>query len=331
MIKDIDKKILYYLFHNSRIHKNKLSSEFKISKETISKKISILEKEDYIKSFSLKVNYNLFGFEEINVFIRLSQNNEKIFSEMIEYLINHSNSTWVGKSFGKYDLKVAFLIKDNSQINNIISDLNLKFGKFIKNLDYLLIIDKFKASEDLFLQNLLDIKLDNSFNLNKKDVFNNIIENKEFTPLQIDRELIFHFGQNPNCSYVDLSKKINLTPEGIKYKVKQMENLGVINGYSIVINGNKLNKIWCLVLLNIESKMIEEFKYFLKKQTYLSNYVQTIGIWNFNITFFANNIEDLYKNLNHIRNKFSSEIINFDILLIFDIYKYPKVPKCVLN
>ncbi len=122
----------------------------------------MFEKESYIKSFSLRVNYELLGFEEFNLFLRLKNMDSKKFEEFIQYLKEHKNITWIGESFGKYDLKVSIITKNTKDMNNIINQISNKYSQFIDLIDYLIIIDKFKASTNLFLQNLFekDIKLD---------------------------------------------------------------------------------------------------------------------------------------------------------------------------
>ena len=69
----------------------------------------------------------------------------------------------------------------------------------------------------------------------------------------------------------------------------------------------------------------------MKEKDFLSSYVETIGTKNIAVTFFASNIENLNKDLNNIRDKFSQNIRDFDFLIFFEIYKYPKIPKCILD
>ncbi len=327
-----DKKLLISLFLNSRKSNRQLAKDINLSKETISSKISILEQKEYIKSFSLKTNYAKLRYKEINLYIRLRNASPKIIEDMTEYFINHKNSTWVGKSFGRYDFKIALILKNIDKIHSIIAKIHEKFTKEIEDINYLYVMDKFKASSKLFLENMFGKEL-----LLSSTTFENInsnIKNNEIINLdQIDKDLLYYFSQNPKQPYANLTEKLNLTAEAIKYRISRLEKQGIITGYSIVLNGNAFDKIWAVAFLNINPKKIEKFKDYLKKQDFLSNYVETIGNWNFAVQFFANNIKELNEHLNIIRYKFSEDIQNFDFIILFDknVYKFPRLPECIME
>ncbi|MFW6285615.1 MAG: winged helix-turn-helix transcriptional regulator [Nanoarchaeota archaeon] len=326
-LKDKDIKLLVNLFKNSKKSNRELSKLCGYSKETIASKINFYEKNNYIKSFSVKINYNKLDFQEFNLFLRLKNMNQKIFKQIILYFENHKNVTWIGKSFGKYDLKISLILKNPKEINNLITQISNKYGKYIDLIDSLIIIDKFKASSQTFLNNLFEKKIQDT----KPIISKKIKQKKEISIDEIDKQILYLLGENPKKSLISISKKFNFTPETIKYRIKNLEKQQIITGNSIVFNGNKFNKIWCLVLLNINPQTIEDFKKYLKQQTFLSNYSETLGIWNFNVTFFAKDIQGLYNDLNTLRNEFSQSIRNFEFLIFFDIYKYPKIPKCILE
>lgn len=316
-----DKKLFLELFQNSKQSNRQIAKKIGISKETVSNRINFFKENNYIKDFSCKINYNKLGFQEYNLFVRLKNISENKINSIINYLENYKNTIWIGKAFGKYDFKISIITKKEN-INEIIGEISQKFSSQIDTIDYLFVTDKYKANSSSFLQNLIQIKPEKKI----KKKFKNSKYNIEI----IDKKIIYELSQNPKESIIQISSKLNLTTDIVKYRIKKLEENNIITGYSIVFNGNKFNKIWCLILFNFDIENLENFKNYLKKQELLSSYTETLGVWNFNVTFFANNIEELYSNLNKIRNKFSQNIKNFEILIFFEFYKYPKVPKCIL-
>jgi DNA-binding Lrp family transcriptional regulator len=322
-----DSKLLISLFEDSRNSNRQIAKDVGVAKETVASRIEYFEEIGVIKSFSLKTNYDKLGYKEFNLYLRLKNTSKDSLDNIIEYLENHRNTTWIGKTFGRYDLRVSVIVKDHDEIHKIISEFNKEFGKNINFIDYLFVIDKFKASANLFLENIFgeDVIKQYSFSNLKKDEPKTDLETLD----NIDKQIIYDLSQNPKQTYAKIAIDTGLTAEAIKYRVKRLENNRYITGNSIVIDGNKFGKIWCSVLLNINSGKMDEFKEFLKKRNFLSNYAETIGNWNFTANFFANNIEELYESLNIVRNKFSEDINNFEFLIIFDFYKFPKLPSCV--
>lgn len=330
-LKKTDYLILSSLIKNSRKSNRQIAKEVKLSKETVALRINHYVENDYIKSFSLKVDYQKLGFNEFNLFIKFKKITSEIMSEFILFLEKYENVTWIGKCFGKYDLKVALIFKNMQEINKIITLVSSKFGKNIEMIDSIYILDKYKARADNFFNDLMEDKTDSIIKIKSKTISNEFSVKSKYQLDDIDKKIIYELGQNPRKSYVELSTLAKLTAEGVKLRVKKLENNNIILGNSIVLNGNKFNKIWCLIVLNINPEKNDEFKKYLQKQLFLSSYAESLGYWNFNVTFFASNIEELYLELNEIRNNFSENIRNFDFLIFFDIYKFPKVPKCILE
>jgi Lrp/AsnC family leucine-responsive transcriptional regulator len=321
-------KIILKLLENSRISYSALSRELKLSKETIKNNIEKLLNDGIIRDFQLKINYNLLGFKEINLFLRLKNITKNKNEEIKKFLINYSNTTWLGQSFGKYDFKVAILYKDESEIPKIIQNISSKYSNYIENLDYIIILkkEKFHSKNLLLDQEYDEIK---QYVLKKIDRKNKII--KKINLDNIDKQLLYDFSLNPKGQYVNFANKFSLSAEAIKHRIKQLEKNNIIDSYSIVIDGSLLSKQWALLLLKISPDKIDDFKELIEKKQYVSTYFETLGLWNICLNFFAPNMKELYSNLSNIRSTFSEDIKDFEILLFLDFYKYPKAPTCILK
>jgi Lrp/AsnC family leucine-responsive transcriptional regulator len=325
-IKLIDEKILTELFLNSKQSYRQLAKKLNISKENLSKKVENYKSLNILKDFAVGVNYDKLNFIEYNLFIRLKKLDVKFYDDFISYLQNHNNTTWIGKSFGKYDIKISLIVKNYSDVNSFIFELSNEFPDKIDIIDSLFVIEKYKSSKELFISNLFpEVILPNP--LNKKEV--KIV--KDIKLEQIDKKIIYEVSQNPKVSLVELGHNLELLPETLKYRISKLEKNNYLNNYSIVFNGKELNNIWCVVLLNISQININSFKEELKKNKNISSFVETQGLWNLSVTFFASDINSLYENLNELRSNFSKDILNFEYLIYFDFYKFPKAPKCILE
>jgi Lrp/AsnC family leucine-responsive transcriptional regulator len=325
-LKLIDEKILSELFMNSKQSYRQLAKKLNISKENLSKKVESYKSLNILKDFAVGINYSKLGFMEYNLFIRLKKLDSKFYDNFIYFLESHSSTTWIGKSFGKYDIKISLIVKNYSEVNYFIFELSSEFPDKIDVVDSLFVIDKYKSSKELFISNLFpNVSLPNS--INKKEIKNI----KDIKLESIDKKIIYEVSQSPKISLVELGHKLSILPETLKYKISKLEKNNYLNNYSIVFNGNKLNKMWCVVLLNISQVNINNFKKELRKNKHISSYVETQGVWNLSVTFFAKDISSLYENLNDLRSNFSKDILNFEYLIYFDFYKFPKAPLCILN
>ncbi len=68
----------------------------------------------------------------------------------------------------------------------------------------------------------------------------------------IDRLLIDFLKENSRLSFADLGRKVNLSPSAVRERVQKMEELEVIQKYTIQLNEKKLgNDIEAFILLKV--------------------------------------------------------------------------------
>jgi Lrp/AsnC family leucine-responsive transcriptional regulator len=82
---------------------------------------------------------------------------------------------------------------------------------------------------------------------------------------KIDGMILGELQKNSRLSIRELSKKINLSPPSTSERVRRLEDSGIIEGYTIKINKNKLGfQIHCIVKVTMKNGEYEKFKSFIK-------------------------------------------------------------------
>jgi len=146
-----------------------------------------------------------------------------------------------------------------------------------------------------------------------------------------DKEIIRELNQKPEISLVELSRKIKLTPEGCKYRIEQLKKNGIITSFGAIIDGNKLNKIWAVFLFKIENENSKELINFIKNENNVSAFLHLLGDWNYSVTVFADNVQEIHNILMNFRNKFPEIIKEYELILLFETFKYPSIPDIVFE
>lgn len=59
---------------------------------------------------------------------------------------------------------------------------------------------------------------------------------------EIDQKILTLLSQNSRLSYIDIGKKVNLSRVAVKNRIDAMENDGIIEQYSIIINPQKVGR-----------------------------------------------------------------------------------------
>ncbi|CAM5596294.1 MULTISPECIES: Lrp/AsnC family transcriptional regulator [Streptomyces] len=86
----------------------------------------------------------------------------------------------------------------------------------------------------------------------------------EITLDAVDREILFHLGQDGRLTNVELAKRVGLTPPPCLRRVKRLEEAGVITGYRAVVNpesvGRGLEVFVAVEIYAQDRKSFEEFE-----------------------------------------------------------------------
>jgi len=134
-IDKLDFEILRKLAVNARIPTVNLANDLNVTTATIKSRIKRLINEKVIATFAVNIDVLKTGYREYNLEINLKDYDKKY--EIIEYVQKYQNLLEIAESFGRgVDLNIRFILKDITQLHNIINDLSSKFPETIKNFNY---------------------------------------------------------------------------------------------------------------------------------------------------------------------------------------------------
>ena len=330
MLKKKDYDLLFLLSRNFRISKNRISKELNISSESLKNKISSLENFGIIKGYKIGVSYSNLGFREFDLYLRIRNYSKSDFDKIINFFTNSRYVSWVGNSFGKFDFRASLIVRDSKLIYDFIENFKSEFSFIIEEYLVLEVLKKYKVDSRKVFENLLDSSFENI--VDKKEVIGSVKSSNQFHSLSLDeKKLLKVLDSNPNQSIVELSNHFNLTPEAISYKLKSLEKRGLITQYSIVVDGNKFNKIWAVFLFRLNLKNKENFRKFILSQKNVSAFVEVLGSWDFSVSVFASSVQEIQETLMGFRNKFPEELIDYEMIILFKTFKYPKIPQIVFG
>jgi DNA-binding Lrp family transcriptional regulator len=134
-IDELDYEILKKLAVNARIPTVKLAKELNVTTTTVKSRIKRLIDEKVIMEFSARIDASKTEFRVYNIEINLKDYEKKY--KIIEYLRKYQNISEINESFGQgVDLDCGFILKNITELQDIINDLSSKFPEAIKNFRY---------------------------------------------------------------------------------------------------------------------------------------------------------------------------------------------------
>ncbi|HJX50243.1 MAG TPA: Lrp/AsnC family transcriptional regulator [Candidatus Nanoarchaeia archaeon] len=318
-----DLKLLAELEEDSRQTLSQIAKKLNTSQQVISYKIKSLEKNKIIGGYYTIINLTKLGYTSYRTMIRLSNINEQKYKEIIDYLIKNTNVLWLVDCGGRWDLLVNFMAKNIIQYDILIKEFKNKFPKQIQNYDVLTTIEVVYFGRDYFIK--------------KREIKQHPYFGREFKSTNLDQtnlKILNLISENARMNAVEISQKINTSPNTVISRIKEMKKHGVIQGFKPLIHLENTNYSGYKSLIkfqNITEEKEKEVIDFLKINIHVVGMIKLVGLWDFEIEFEVENKEQMLEFTRNLRDKFKEVIKEFEVIPLFHEYRYNFFPKDLLN
>lgn len=302
-----DYKLLSYLYHNNREPLSKIAKACKLSREQVDYKIRKYQNEGLIKDFLTFFNWSKFGYNElVSLLLKFEKpSSVEVFAEKLKKSKNHMS---YGKVFGKYDLYINCLFKDEKElgdyITELIGDSNCPVSDYMIIKPYFLELYPVKFFKH---KNIESISYPNESAKRKFD-------NKEIEILKI-------LAKNSRARIIDIAKKLNLSAELVVYKIKKLRQDKVISGSRIRFDMSKLGYYFSLVLLNVRdfSKTKQErIKHFARNSKHVHNLQFLLTKPNCIMQIFHKEESELREIIEEVKELLKNDSFDIEIILVND-------------
>ncbi len=302
-----DKKILFELDKNSRIHLSELARKVRLSKEVVFHRINNLIKRGYILRFQTVISTYRLGYQSYKIYFKLQNLTKEKRKQIQDFFMKNEMVYWVGNCQGRWDLIIALWSKSIQDFGKFEDEILNKFSDYIlekevtasrKTVQYnrrWFYHDKLDPTETTFGENLGKIKL--------KDT---------------DIEILKYIAKNARIKITDLAKKLKVSVTVARYRLKQLEKNKVIIGYKYALNPRLMNYETCksfISLKNVTKEKRNQLINYCKLNPNIINIVLTIGSWDMEIELEVKNFEQYYQIMNDIQEKHNNIIKSYDSVL----------------
>jgi len=310
-----DQKILYLLDLDASQSSSKIAKRVGLSKDAVNYRINKLKEEGIIKHYYLVLNTPQLGYMHFNTLFRFNSLNKKIKEEFIKYCTKHKKVIWLVSCHGNWDFGVSILAKDLEEYNIFIQEILNKFGTNIHEKTMSLIIDSPTFSREYLIQGKIGKEL----------------KYKPSTKIKLDqkdKKILSLISQNANLNAIEISNKIKLTPDIVRYRIKQLKEKNIIQTTRVALDLEKIGYSYYKFLFTLKDFTPEkelEFKAYCKKHPNIIQFIKYIGNWEIQIELEVSSEKELYEILEELRTRFSTIIKTYEILKLKE-YKLDYYP-----
>ena len=316
----IDKKILVQLDNNSRQSNNIIAKKLRISREKVDYRIKRLLKNGVIKKFPTIINPTKFGYSMHKLYFQFQNLNPEKEKEIIDWLVKNPFVQWVTNCKGKWDLNIIVFAHDVEHFNSIMQEFYNTFGEFIYSQNF---------NITLAVGNM-----EKGWILKDKNHMSKIIytanEREDAGLDETDLEILKIIANNSRMSIIKIAKEIKITARRAQYRIKNLERKNVINGYTVSLDYNILNKQFYKVIFYINvitDTLKKKLITYCQKRYDMPFFIFSVGEWPFEVEYVVDDIQEFYATIEDIKSVFP-EIKRHESIWLSKEHKFDFMPLC---
>lgn len=306
----IKREILEQISANSRLSTADLAKKLKKQRHVVAYHRDQLVKNKTIVKHELGINYKVLGLKEYVVYIKFFQY-RKIKEDFTKYLKQHQNVRWAAETFPKFNVRIGVIAKDEQDFESFVDEIENKFGNHMLQKEMLIVRDV--------------LKYETYSRIGKQQKSDSTIKLK-----QDERKLLCALFDSPAEPLLKLSQKSGFSIEGVRKKMKQFEEAGLVKGYFAKLDMTKLDiSFWTVLMINIKQMESNHSKLrsLLYSDVCFGKTRRTFGPWNIEMTVFVEKYNKLSDIIHRFEETFGDDFEGFELQVYTDHLVQNRIPK----
>ncbi len=317
-IDEFDKRIIYEMDKNSKTSLSELSKKLKRSKQFVLYRIKNLEKQEIITSYTAIVDMSKIGYFTFRVYFKFQQMTINSIKEFAEYIKKNLSQVWtITTMHGKWDIAIFLGVKKIQEFHDIWNKMMMNYKEKINKYNVAVYAPIYNFNRKFLFEN------------SEKKQEQEIVRiygagEKEFTD-HLDEKIIKNYAPNVRVSSLEIAKKLKVSPDTVRNRIRALEKRKIIAGYKIGINLEKLGYTGFRVDLSLRSiKRNKELFQFCKMHKNIYQINSSIGGADFEIEVIVKDLNHLFKIIDEIKTKFKDVVNDVDYFgfSTFPLLKY---------
>lgn len=127
---------------------------------------------------------------------------------------------------------------------------------------------------------------------------------------KLDKKILAALMQNARQPITQLAKKLKISREVATYRIRKLQERGVIKAFITKINAEQLGYTYASLFLTLKAGGEQAFKEYIKTCPFAAWTSAFAGTWNLGVGIYGKNIEEIHHNFTTIHKQFKEYIID---------------------
>jgi Lrp/AsnC family leucine-responsive transcriptional regulator len=303
-----DKDILFELSMDGRMSITDLAKKVKMSKQALSYRLALLEKNKVILGYYAITNIYLLGMTHYRVFITYQDMTKEKEEEFITYLMRHQKVPWIAYLDGDQDLAFLIWADHIRDFEDVFEGINERYGKYFKE----------KTFSIATRIDYLKYKFLNGKNSRSSLVFGDC--QAHMTLDALDKGILQELNKDGRATLVYLANKYATSAKVIKTRIERLIRNGIIIGFNVQLDHNKIGFTHRKISLQLKDASVHErakLDTYLKEQKSTIYIVRSIGSYDYEFEVMTASNNEFHEIMKSFRSAFAYNIKNYSAVIIY--------------
>ncbi len=301
-----DKDILFELSLNARISITALAKKVKLSKQVVSYRLQLLEKNSIIQGYYAIINIYQLGMTHYRVFVKFQNMSAEKEETFMNYLTRHPKVAWIADFDG--DLDAAFVVwaKNIVEFEEVFRDIKERYGRYFQETHFS-IATKIEYLRYKFLNGKEDTSA---------LVFGECCGDYELD--ELDKKILDGLNKRGRITLVELANKYHSSAKVIKMRMERLIKNRIIIGFNVKLNHALLGYTHYKILMRLNETTPEKMhslSSYLKMHKNTIYLVTPVGDYDFEVELMTESNEEFHSILKELRSKFAETIKSYNTVI----------------
>ena len=290
-----NKQLLNLLYLNSRESFVRLGRKLRLSSLAVERRLASLKKAGIIGLMHANIDRAKLGFGEYRLFFKFDVMDSRTESEVLRLFESYPHTGWGVVAEGEYDVLWRIYARDEFEVEKAVFLMMEKFGK--KIVEKAVVTTIYEAY----------FTWDKVLGTERIAAFP---KREHHAEEEIDREdmgILRELFSDSRAKIASIAKTTGLTPDTVGYRMKRLQERGVLTGYTAWFDSRKLGFNYYKILFWFQGSSIEEEQKFVRycmAKSEVVYLVKTLGSWDMEVDAVVRNNEELHDLTRDIKTKF---------------------------
>ena len=301
-----DRKILYYLDKNSRQSFSSIGKKIGLHRNNIIKRVQKLKDEGVIFKFFTHFDPTRLGYQILRFYFVLQYTSPSLKKQIIDDLVKNKYSMTVNSCEGNIDLSAYFIIKNIYEFQKIWDKFLCKYRDYFSKTYFSFWCNSYMYNYTF----LIDNKSVKRYDI---DNFMKFGGGKRFEMDILDLQILKIIFSNARKPTIEIAKELNVTTSTINSRIKNLEKKGIINGYGLWINFDKLDyNLYKLDIFLRDGSQKNKMNNFILNNPHIRSHYVSIGdCADLEYEIILRNVNHIHEFMDSVIEKFPDSIKNY--------------------